>query len=157
MHPQDVEIAELGALAGALVVQPKTAPSEMKASVQLALDTIARFSPQPNDAWLLAPADLPSLSTNTIDSLIEAYRASVAADSATIPRIWAPRHGGSRGHPVLFPWALSGEVANLNADQGINALLDRHAVSYFDSAADAVAEDLDTPADYQRLRTQHGM
>ena len=73
VHPQDTEIVKRGAAAGAHVVQPETAPEEMKVSVQLALDYISHFAPSPTDAWLLAPADMPTLATATIDQLIAAY------------------------------------------------------------------------------------
>jgi molybdenum cofactor cytidylyltransferase len=157
VHPQDTEIVALGAAAGAHVVQPSIAPSEMKVSVQLALDYISEFAPLPTDAWLLAPADMPGLAASTIDALVEAYESSLLADPAAAPRIWAPRHGGRRGHPVLFPWALSSEVAELGPDQGINALMARHEVAHVEAAADAILEDLDTPEDYARLRARHGV
>jgi CTP:molybdopterin cytidylyltransferase MocA len=63
VHPDDAEILRLGAAAGAHVVQPQTPPEEMKVSVQLALDYISHFEPTETDAWLLAPADMPTLAT----------------------------------------------------------------------------------------------
>jgi len=156
VHPEDSPIVAIGAAAGAHVVQPSSAPSEMKDSVQLALDYISEFAPHSTDAWLLAPADMPTLTVGTIDALVGAYEASLAADSAVEPRIWAPRSGGRRGHPVLFPWSLSAELAELGPDQGINALVVRHEVAYVEAAADAILEDLDTPEDYERLRVRHG-
>ncbi len=156
VHPQDAEIVKLGVAAGVHVVQPETAPEEMKVSVQLALDYISHFGPSATDAWLLAPADMPTLSTATIDQLIAAYESSLAASPAATPRIWAPRSGGRRGHPVLFPWALRSEVTELGPDEGINALMSRHEVAYVEAKADAILEDLDTPQDYDRLRARYG-
>jgi len=157
VHPQDTQIVALGAAAGAHVVRPSIAPSEMKISVQLALDYISEFAPHPTDAWLLAPADMPGLEASTIDALVAAYQSSLVADPAAAPRIWAPRFGGRRGHPVLFPWALSSEVAELGPDQGINALVARHEVAHVDTGADAIHDDLDTPEDYERLRARYGV
>jgi molybdenum cofactor cytidylyltransferase len=156
VHPHDAEIVRLGAAAGAHVVQPETAPEEMKVSVQLALDYISHFAPSPTDAWLLAPADMPTLSTATIDQLISAYESSLAANPAATPRIWAPRCDGRRGHPVLFAWTLRSEVAALGPDEGINTLLSRHDVAYVEASAGAILEDLDTPEDYERLRARQG-
>ncbi len=156
VHPEDKQIVALGAAAGAQVVQPSIAPSEMKISVQLALDYISEFAPQPTDAWLLAPADMPGLETNTIDALIGAYESSLIAGPAAAPRIWAPRCGDRRGHPVLFPWALGSEVAELGPNEGINALMTRHEVAHVEASADAILEDLNTPEDYERLRARYG-
>jgi molybdenum cofactor cytidylyltransferase len=156
VHPQDRQIVALGAAAGAHVVQPSVAPSEMKISVQLALEYISHFAPQSTDAWLLAPADMPGLAASTIDTLVGAYESSLVADPNAAPRIWAPRCGGRRGHPVLFPWALATEVGELGSNEGINALLTRHEVAYVEASADAILEDLDTPEDYERLRARHG-
>ena len=91
------QIVALGAAAGAHVVQPSVAPSEMKVSVQLALEYISHFAPQSTDAWLLAPADMPGLAASTIDALVGAYESSLVADPNAAPRIWAPRCGGRRG------------------------------------------------------------
>ena len=156
VHPEDAQIMALGAAAGAQVVQPSIAPSEMKVSVQLALDYVSEFAPQPTDAWLLAPGDMPGLTSSTIDALVGAYESSLIADPAAALRIWAPRFDGRRGHPVLFPWALRTEVDELGPDEGINALLTRYEVAYVEAAADSILEDLDTPEDYERLRARHG-
>jgi molybdenum cofactor cytidylyltransferase len=156
VHPQDHRIAELAAAAGAHVVRPESPPEEMKVSVRLALEFAARFQPRPNDAWLLAPADMPGLTVTTIDHLIDAYQASLRGPDST-PRIWAPSNRGRRGHPVLFPWSLADEVPRLAVDEGLNALLARHPVEDVESAEDAISEDLDTPEDYERLRSRYGM
>jgi molybdenum cofactor cytidylyltransferase len=156
VHPQDQRISELAAAAGAHVVRPETPPEEMKVSVRLALEFAARFQPRPSDAWLLAPADMPGLTAQTIDHLIDAYQASLRGPDPTAC-IWAASYRGRRGHPVLFPWSLAAEVARLAAGEGLNALLARHPVADVESADDAISEDLDTPEDYERLRSRYGM
>lgn len=155
VSPLDGQLAELAAAAGADVVRPETAPADMKASVQRALVYAARFAPQATDAWLVAPADMPGLKVETINALVDAYVASVRA-ADTPPRIWVPRHGARRGHPVLFPWSLAGEVAQLAPGEGLNALLARHEVAHLEAGAGALVEDLDTPDDYERLRPRDG-
>jgi len=133
---------------GANVIQPAIDPPEMKISVQFALEHIAATDrPQQIDAWLLAPADMPRLSPAIIRKLIAIHSETAA--------IVVPTLAGKRGHPVLFPWPLAAEVARLGAEEGINALVARHATREIPcdefSPADTFA-DVDTPADYERLR-----
>ncbi|HEV3138192.1 MAG TPA: nucleotidyltransferase family protein [Pirellulales bacterium] len=155
VHPHDERLAELSRECGAVVVQPQTAPSDMKVSVRLGLERIERdFHPLSCDAWLLAPADMPGISPLTIDRLIGAYQSGL--DRAEPAQILAPRSAGRRGHPVLFPWRLAAEVKRLAADEGINAIVARHTVAYLDDADESVIEDLDTPEDYERLRARYG-
>jgi molybdenum cofactor cytidylyltransferase len=156
-HPQDDMLAELGRQRGAIVVQPDVPPDEMKTSVRIAMARIAEeYAPQDEDAWLLAPADMPTLSSDTIDRLIDAHRASLSVPGVAQPTIWAPVAGERRGHPVLFPWSLAEDVERLGADEGLNALLRRYPVRTVEADAASILEDLDTPQDYQRLRRREG-
>ena len=66
--------------------------------------------------------------------------------------ICVPAHHGRRGHPVSFAWQLAAEVASLGPEQGVNALLLRHPVREIAWGTEADWQDLDTPADYRRLR-----
>lgn len=150
VHPDDAQLAEISRRCGATVVQPQTPPAEMKQSVQIALAHIdAESHPSQTDAWLLAPADMPTLARSTIDRLVEAYRAEP-------PAIWAPVADERRGHPVLFPWSLAAEVARLGADEGVNVLLARHPVHTIRAEAASILEDLDTPEQYEQLRRRTG-
>jgi molybdenum cofactor cytidylyltransferase len=148
-HPSDRQLAELGAAAGAEVVRPESPPPEMKDSVRLGLQFASRYQPAASDAWLLAPADMPGLKSATIDRMISAYEADLARAG---DRIYVPRFGRRQGHPVLFPWSMAQQVTLLAAGEGVNALLGRNPIVYVEAAEDAVADDLDTPEDYQRLR-----
>jgi len=153
VHPADQELAEVGRNAGAIVIQPDIPPSEMKASVQVALDYMKdHLQPQATDAWLVAPADLPGIRTETIDRVISAYTASLQGMHSE-ESIWAPSCAGHRGHPVLFPWLLAEQVERLGANEGINALLLRNPVETIEFEALA-SDDLDTLEDYERLRAQ---
>jgi len=144
-HRDDRELAALARQAGAEVVIPETPPPEMKFSVQYALEHIAaRDKPSENDAWLLAPADMPSLDAEVI-------RAVCAAAPAHPGKIVAPAHEGRRGHPVLFPWPLAAEVRQLGPEEGINRLLQRHPVLELPVSAATILQDVDTPEDYRRL------
>lgn len=120
-------------------------PPEMKDSIAAGLGYVSpAFDPSDTDVWLLAPADMPTLSTSTIDRLLSQYEPSA-------PAILVPVISGKRGHPVLFPWRLAAAVRDLSADEGVNALLRRSAV--IEIPCDGPVEsDLDTREDYERLR-----
>ncbi len=154
VHPLDDRLAELGAAGGAHVVRPETPPPDMKASVRLGLQWVATAGPLPCDAWLLAPADMPGLTATAIASLVAAYGASVSNGESSAP-IWVPSYRGRRGHPVLFGWSMAAEVAHLAEGEGLNALLARHVVREVEMADPSICEDLDTPADYDRLRANY--
>jgi molybdenum cofactor cytidylyltransferase len=134
--------------AGATVIQPEVAPPDMRTSVQHALDAIAeRFDPQPDDGWLLIPADHPLLDANVLDQLIACWQASDAS-------ILLPEHAGERGHPTFFRWSLAEEVRSIPVDRGLNHLVAAHAseIETVSVETPAVLTDLDTPEDYERLR-----
>jgi molybdenum cofactor cytidylyltransferase len=155
VHPLDEQLAEMGAAAGACVVRPAEAPAEMKDSVALALAEAALDQPAATDAWLLAPADLPGLKAASIDRLLDSY--VDAQGRVTTDTIFAASWQARRGHPVLFPWSLAAEVARLAPTEGLNALVARHPVEAIETGPDALADDLDTPEDYLRLRARHGL
>jgi len=148
VHPADEELAAVCAGYDVDVVRPAEPPPEMKDSVLCGLRHVAeRYVPRDGDVWLLAPADMPSLSPSAIDRVL-------AAHEAESPAIVVPAHQGRRGHPVLFPWPLAAEVEGLAADEGINALLARHAVREVDCAAEDLLADIDTPAEFDEWRRE---
>ncbi|MEZ6062854.1 MAG: NTP transferase domain-containing protein [Planctomycetaceae bacterium] len=131
------------------VVQPPFDPPDMKASVRHAIGHIlAAYQPQPADRWLMAPADIPTLSTDVIDHVIAA---SGATDAVVIPRF-----GHRSGHPASFPWKLASAVDTIPDDQGIKWLADNHAAEWLDLPAAERPEDIDTPDDYARLKRNRG-
>lgn len=154
VDPRDDALARLCAQCGTQVVVPETPPAEMKDSVQLGLTWAQAHNPANDDAFLVAPADMPALTHEIIDRLIDAHVQSLTHSGG--PSIRAPRYGARRGHPVLFPWPLSAEVPRLGAGEGLNVLVARHGVEYVEATEDAIAEDFDTPEDYGRLRTRFG-
>jgi molybdenum cofactor cytidylyltransferase len=152
LHHDDRLLAEVCAAGGAIVAAPVPPPAQMKDSVRHGLEVLAdKFDPHADDAWLVAPADMPDLSTVVIDRLIEAHAAGLAA-RPPVPPIRAPRYGAKPGHPVLFPWPLAAEVARLGDAEGLDVLVARRGVEHVDFPAAARPEDFDTPDDYQRLR-----
>jgi molybdenum cofactor cytidylyltransferase len=144
VHPADRELAARAAQAGAEVVVPAVPPPDMKASVQAALQHLEGEATDP-DIWLLAPADMPTLSPDVIKTLLQAARQSFGT-------ILVPTVNGRRGHPVLFRWPMSAAVATLAADQGVNELLRQFPVTEVSCEDEAILADVDTQEDYQRLR-----
>jgi len=146
VHPQDTQLAEVVRGTPAMVEVARTPPADMKASVRLALERLEHaFHPREDDPWLLAPADMPQLEAASITALLASYRPGEDA-------IVVPRHARRRGHPVLFPWPLAGEVSRLADDEGVNALLQRHRVREIEDPSRGVLSDLDTPEDYRRIQ-----
>ncbi len=144
VHPDDEALAEVCRTSGAEVVVPSEPPPDMKVSVRLALEYVTeRYAPHERDAWLLAPADMPTLSTDVINRVLAAYQADRS-------KIIVPVHAGRHGHPALFPWSLAADVAHLAENEGVNRLLARHPVREVECPAEALAVDLDTPEDYRR-------
>src|SRR4051812_24822089 len=74
VRPDDEQLAALCRSCGAEVVVPPVAPPEMKDSIRWGLKHVeAMFAPVPQDAWLLAPADMPNLSHRIINRLLDAH------------------------------------------------------------------------------------
>ena len=83
------------------VVVPEIDPPQMRDSVQLGVEFVAqRYHPRPHDCWLLAPADMPTLSGAVADARDWFEKAS-QSDAAS-DRV-------SQLERRLFPEADSGE------------------------------------------------
>lgn len=144
VRANDPQLAERCQSAGVLVVQPAVAPPDMKTSVRHALHAArAAFAPSPDDAWLLAPADMPRLSPTIIRQLI-------AAHDPAAPQVLIPVVGGKRGHPLLVPWRWAERVDELAENEGVNALLHRLPLRELATDDPAIRLDLDTPEEYER-------
>lgn len=144
VHPDDLQLAEACRRFGADVVVAATPPPEMKDSVLIGLEYLAAcYRPVPDDAWLLAPADMPELTTAAVDAVVGAWRMGGGP-------IVVPCHNGRRGHPVLFAWPLADEVRALGPAHGLNELVRRHPSREIELSDEAILADLDTPDDYGR-------
>lgn len=126
------------------VIIAETPPTDMKASVARGLEHIAgQYAPVATDAWLVSPADIPTLSAGTIEAVLAAY--SRQPDQAMVPT-----HQGKQGHPILFPWRLASEVPELPDDRGINAFLKTDPWQAV--PVEELGEDVDTPEEFDKLR-----
>jgi molybdenum cofactor cytidylyltransferase len=150
----DKELAAVVRSTGVDLVVPDQPPPDMKASVQAALVHLERtYAPAADDAFLVAPADIPRLSPEITAALIEQHR-------QTPGPILAPTLAGRRGHPVLYPWPLAAQVFALGSGEGLNALSARHTVmeipcdSRFPASSLPFA-DIDTPEQYRAASSEY--
>ncbi|OUT60212.1 MAG: hypothetical protein CBB71_08145 [Rhodopirellula sp. TMED11] len=130
------------------LVQPETAPVDMKASVLCGLHSlIDSQNPQPTDRCFVAPSDLPTLQTQVIDAV-----AAAATDPA---HVVVPRFAGKSSHPVLFPISVMYQIIKIPPDRGLNHLVDSVEKVFVDLPGEQACPDIDTPQEYRALRDQH--
>lgn len=130
--------------AGATVLPCPSPTADMRATVEIGIDALARCA-RPPLALLLAPGDSPGITPDLVARIIESFRADPS-------RIVVPRVGPRRGHPVAIPWELAALIPALPPGIGVNALLAEHAdrVATLEMDDPGAVADLDTPEDYQR-------
>jgi CTP:molybdopterin cytidylyltransferase MocA len=125
----------------------------MRDSIQFGLQTVAeqllaRGEPaDPHQPWLLVPADHPVIDPQTVVILLDAAAKNPG-------RIVVPTHGGRRGHPTVFAWRHALQIDQIPAGLGFNWILEHESgdIVEIEFASSGVLVDLDTPADYERLR-----
>jgi molybdenum cofactor cytidylyltransferase len=148
--PSTVFLVRLVAPPARVLEMPGDTP-DMRATVLAGVRWLdEQFRPVPFDALVLALGDQPTLDSRTVDELVRAHEKDPT-------RIRIPMFGGKRGHPLLLPWAIAMEIAELGPDDGINALVRRRTGQVVEHACDsaAILADLDDPGDYaghQELR-----
>lgn len=98
-------------------------------------------------AVLVAPVDVPLISPETVQTLLNAYH---RADGAPIVR---PTKQGRHGHPVIFDRVLFQELRHADPAQGARSVVHAHRADVLDVevADEGSFIDIDTPADYERL------
>lgn len=116
----------------------------MAASIRAGVTTLRQFS-LALDAALIALCDQPAFSTEVIAQLVAAYRASGR-------RIVAARYAGRNGAPALFSREHFPTLTALTGEEGARALLNGDAASVAAIDLPSLAQDLDTPADYESVR-----
>jgi molybdenum cofactor cytidylyltransferase len=114
---------------------------DMASSVRVGRDALTTAA----SGVIVLPGDYPLVSAGTISSLIEEHAAS--PDSIVIPC-----HDGRRGHPLLFPRTImNGLTKSLTLRDLVRGNPDR--ISCVNVADPGVLYDMDTPEDYQRIRS----
>jgi molybdenum cofactor cytidylyltransferase len=132
------------------VVTADQDPPDMKASIQIGLRHLGDIA-QSADRCFIAPADLPTLTAEIIDALIDA--AIAATESG---KIVVPRFGQRAGHPALLPWSLTSQIFGLAENEGVNRIVDQHEKLYVPFSAEKLVTDVDTPEQYQQLLRKTG-
>lgn len=113
----------------------------MLSSVRCALRTI----PGTCKAVLIALGDQPSITTQLVNVLLEAYR-------DTDKSIVIPTYKGKRGHPVIVSAKYKNEILTKYDDVGLRGLIHEHSDDVFELSVSMpdVCSDMNIPADYQR-------
>ncbi len=96
-------------------------------------------------AALFLLADQPTVTPAIVQALVQRYYETAAP-------IVVPTYGGKRGNPTLFDRGLWPELLAVTGDQGGRGLIERYRDRVvFVEVGEAVALDVDTPDDYDRL------
>ncbi len=98
--------------------------------------------PAEADGALVVLADMPAVSGDDIDRLLNAFRKSGGG------AIVRATHNGKRGNPVILPRALFARVAALEGDTGARQLVEAGEAEVVDvEIGEAASRDIDTPDD----------
>lgn len=147
--PHVPELIPLARTAGAEVLVLAASTPDMRSTVEHGLAWISdRYLPQPQDVWLLAPADRPGFSPSVVRQLFS-YAEEDPACSVVVPV-----YETHRGHPVLIRWCHVAGIRSLPPGEGINAYLRIHFAETREVPVTdpGILANLDTPEDYARLR-----
>jgi molybdenum cofactor cytidylyltransferase len=143
--PHVLELVPLAEAAGAEVIRLAGPTADMRETVQHGLRGLEeKYHPAPEDHWLLVPGDCPVFSAETVRRLLNA-----SGESIVIPTV-----AGRRGHPVRFTWRHAAGVLALPPGTGINTFVRTQPVVKLPVDDPGVVCDVDTPADYDRLRQE---
>jgi len=104
-----------------------------------------RALPPDASAAMIHLTDHPTVKAETFAAVADAYRQSGKP-------IAIARHGGRRGHPVLFDRALFLELLEAPEDQGARVVVNADAsrIVYVDVVDPGILLDLDTPEELSR-------
>lgn len=151
-----------GAASAVVVVRPGT--PDLIAEVAAARFGRAVENPRPEDGQLssllvgldaveaadtggimVTLVDVPLITAGTVRTLFE------RAQHSTAPILRAV-HRGRHGHPVIFKRAVFAALRQADRAIGAKAVMATYAVEDVEVDDPGVAEDVDTPRDYERLR-----
>jgi molybdenum cofactor cytidylyltransferase len=119
----------------------------MLSSIKAGLELLS-----PNeDAVLIALVDQPMIKSSLINRLILAFE---EGDKGIV----LPVYEGKHGHPIIMSTAYVDEIMQLDDDSegGLRELINANRDDWLEVAVEipGVLEDIDSPADYQRLSRQ---
>jgi len=151
--PHVSELLPLAGAAGALSVLLDEETPDMRATVEHGLSWLEEtFRPTAEDAWLLAPADQPTLDADVVRALMQAH--ALSPNYSVI----VPTAQGRRGHPTWLGWKHVAGIRAFPVGEGLNAYLRQHREETLELLLEYadVLFDLDTPEDYERLTARRG-
>jgi molybdenum cofactor cytidylyltransferase len=146
--PHVQELVPLAEVVGAEVCLLPVETADMRATVEHGQRWLEdRYRPGDRDAWLLAPADHPTLEAGVVRHLLRARQENLAHS------IFVPTFADRRGHPVLIGWSHVAGIRAFPKGQGLNAYLRCRSgdVQEVPVTSSDILLDLDTPEDYERL------
>ncbi len=124
-----------------VVVNPSPSRGQLS-SLLVALDWLDHVAP---DAVLVTPVDLPLMASESVRRLVSEWR---LAGSAIARPTWLDRHG----HPVLFAARVFPELRATDPAEGARAVVRAHPDTLDVPIEDpGCFDDIDTPADYERV------
>jgi molybdenum cofactor cytidylyltransferase len=147
LGPHVADLQPQATAAGAEVLLLPEETPDMRATVERGLAWIEQaWRPDPEDRWLLLPADHPTLDGQVVAELLHAQAGRPERGVAI------PTYQGKRGHPALVAWRHVADLRALPAGVGLNAFF-RGGVDVLEVPLNdaAVLTDLDTPEEYERL------
>ncbi|KAA3647134.1 MAG: putative selenium-dependent hydroxylase accessory protein YqeC [Chloroflexi bacterium] len=109
-------------------------------SVKVGLEAL----PESVGAAIFLLVDQPQVPVELLQALVAEHRHSLAS-------IVAPMVDGRRGNPVLFDQRTFADFAEIEGDKGGRAIFSKHNVNWIPWLDEAMALDVDTLVDYQRL------
>ncbi len=127
------------------VVQNPHWSEGLSTSIRAGIEALSSAANAP-EAVVLTLCDQPFVDTDSIEALAAAYR-------ATAHPIVASEYRGTLGVPALFARALFPELLGLDGDQGAKQVIQRHLSSVRPVPCPLGAVDLDTPQDYEAVRS----
>lgn len=129
-----------------LIVENPEWEQGMGSSIRTGLAALEMSAPDVSGVLLML-CDQPLLSPKALDALVRSH-----LDTGS-PLV-ASEYGGTRGVPAFFSRALFPELRALKAAQGARAVIAAHASEMVALPLPAGIWDVDTAADYARLRSQ---
>lgn len=140
VRPDAADVAAALKQAGCIMVESERAKEGMGASLADGVAASMTLAPDA-DGWLVALADMPFISADTVASVLES---PIGTDG-----IAAPFHEGQRGHPVLFGAGNGATLGSLRGDAGARDLLASHPIHRVPVDDPGILRDIDRPADLE--------
>jgi molybdenum cofactor cytidylyltransferase len=141
-HEPDQIAALLAAYPVRCVFNPAYARAAMLVSLQVGVRALSADA----QAALVVPGDLPRLRREVIQCVIDVHQPGALV---------IPSYQMKRGHPILLDRAWWGELLALPETATLRDFIRAHEdhIRYTIVETDSVLQDMDTPEEYQSLRT----